>query len=172
MNRFGRGTIQGSERAGGNCFVSVNGVPVAGASLWSQPYNGGPAQQWIPAQYPGNNPGNTGGVVCALYSGASGTPTLVITASSCGAGVTLQPFQSGNLNQLWAYRGTGKQSTFLNLGSGCMLDMQGQQCNGGRIQTYTSNGSSAQSWKTLPIAEAAAMSVSISNAGGMEGAGA
>jgi hypothetical protein len=161
------------QNAGGNCFVSVNGVPVAGASLWSQPYNGGPAQQWIPAEYPGNDPSKTGGVVCALYSGGTGgTPNLVITASSCGAGVKLQPFQSGNLNQLWAYQGTGKQSTFLNLGSGCMLDMQSGQCNGGRIQTYASNGTSAQNWKTIPVAEAAARAASFSNAGELEGAGA
>jgi len=157
---------------GGNCFVSVNGVPVAGSTLISQEYNGGPAQQWIPAQYPGNDPGNTGGVVCALYSGASGTPKLVITASNCGAGVTLQPFQAGNLNQLWAYQGAGKQGMFRNLANGCMLDLYNQQCNGGQIQTYSPNGSSAQIWKTLPIAEAAAMSASFSNAGELEGAGA
>ena len=156
------------KNAGGNCYVTVNGVPAAGASLWSQPYNGGPAQQWIPVQYPGNDPGDTGGVVCALFSaGTSGTPNLVITASNCGEAVTLQPFQPGNLYQLWAYWGIGATTTtFLNLASACMLDLQNRLCSGGRIQTYSPNGTSAQSWTIISADEAA----EISDASALPGA--
>lgn len=154
------------QNAGGNCFISVNGVPAAGATLWSQPFNGGPAQQFIPAQYPGSDPGNTGGVVCALYSAGTGSSfNLVLTASGCQRPLTLQPFQEGNLFQLWAYKGAGKSSTFLNLGSNCMLDMNGGQCNGGTIQTWPVNGSSAQSWTTVPVSEASARGLQAADSG-------
>src|SRR5215213_2302633 len=94
------------QNAGGNCYVSVNGVPAPGATLWSQPYNGGPAQQWIPAEYPGTDPSDTAGVVCALYCAGTGSQFyLAITASTCGTRVTLEPFENYNLYQLWAYQG-------------------------------------------------------------------
>lgn len=162
------------QNTGGNCVVTVNGTPEVGATLWSQPYSGASAQQWITAQYPGDDPSNTGGVVCVIYYGGStASPSLVVTApSQAGQPVTLQKFQMGNLNQLWAYDGAGTTSTFLNLGNAYMLDLYHGQCNGGQIQTYQPNNTQAQSWKTTSVAEAAARTVSVSEAGALESAGA
>jgi hypothetical protein len=155
------------QSTGGGCFVSA-AVPQASAPLYSQGISSNVAQQWIPAQYPGTDPTNVDGVVCVLYSAESvtstspNTPTLVISASSCGAACTLEPFQQGNLYQLWAYKGTGQATTCLNLGNGCMLDLANGDCSGGAIQTYQANNTSSQSWTMLTPVQAAASAAQVS----------
>src|SRR5690242_18629717 len=105
------------QSASGNCFISVNGIPAPGVQLWSQPYNGGPAQQFTPAQYPGTDLANQGGVAFVIYHAPSG---LVIQAGACGQPVTLAKFQQYNLNQLWSHPGVdSKKAGFVNLATGC-----------------------------------------------------
>jgi hypothetical protein len=135
----------------GNAFATVSGVPTPGAEVICQPYNGGLAQQWIPAQYPGTDPGNTGGVVCALYT-ADGDG-LVLTGDSCQARVTLQRFQELNLHQLWAYQSTGGPwGVWLNLATGCALDSAGAST----VQTFENKENRQQLWTVVAYDQARA----------------
>jgi hypothetical protein len=141
--------------AGGNAYVTVRGRPEAGATLYSQPYNTGSPQQWIPAQYPGNDQNNQGGVVCVLYTAsASG---LVMTAGPCRQPNTLQAFQLGNLYQLWAYKGTaGGQGRWLNCGTGCVLDLAGGDPTG-VVGTWEALNNGPQTWKLQTSIQAQAV---------------
>lgn len=137
-NRF---FLQNSTR---NSFATVNGFPTPGATIVSQPYNGGPAQQWIPAQYPGKDLNDTTGVVCVLYT--ANDPSLVMTAGQCKSANTLQKFQPYNHYQLWAYT-PGGSSRFLNLATGCSLDLDGGTISGGKLQTWpTESDNQNQVW--------------------------
>jgi hypothetical protein len=136
--------LQNPLNGGGNAYATVKGFPAVGAQIYSQPYNGGPAQQWIPAQYPGNDPTNQGGVVCVLYT--ADEPGLVMTAGPCQQPTTLQKFQQGNRYQLWAYPGTNGQGTWVNCGTGCVLDLSGGNVNGGLVQTWSNVNNNNQQW--------------------------
>lgn len=140
----------------GNAFVTVAGFPQPGAKVNSQPYNGGVAQQWIPAQYPGINLNNTGGVVCVMHNADS--PDLVLTAGSCQSSITLQKFQPYNLNQLWSYPGTGSApGRWVNLATGCSIDLRGGDVTGGKVQTWTTQSNNDnQVWGLLADRDARA----------------
>lgn len=137
---------------GANGYFATVTRPTAGATLTGQVYGGSPSQQWIPVEYPGTDPNDTGGVVCVLfYAETLGGSNLVITAYSCGTAVSLQPFKQDNLAQLWAYRGTGVPSTMRNLENGCMLDLDDGKLNG-IVQTRSAKGNQNQAWQVVPQA--------------------
>lgn len=146
----------------GNGFATVSGFPQAGAKVNSQPYNGGDAQQWIPAQYPGSNLDDTGGVVCVLHN--AGSPDLVLTAGSCQSSTTLQKFQPYNLYQLWSYPGTGRgPGRWVNLATGCSIDLSGGDISGGKVQTWTTQSNNDnQVWGLLADSQARAFAASVS----------
>jgi hypothetical protein len=134
--------LQNPTNNGGNTYATVMGFPAVGSQIYSQPYNGGPAQQWIPAQYPGNNLTVPGGTVCTLYT--AGEPGLVLTAGQCQQPTTLQNFLLGNRYQLWAYPSTG-QGTLVNCGTGCVLDSAGG-ASGAITQTWAYLANVNQTW--------------------------
>lgn len=141
----------------GNCFVTVNGPISPGAGLFAQPFSGGPGQQFIPAAYPGTDLADVSGTVCVIWAvGAGVDHGLVITANDCHQDVRLSPFSRYDLRQIWANEGVGRGwGTYRNCANGCMLDLEGKQCDGGHIQTYPDNGSGAQQWSMMPLKEAA-----------------
>jgi hypothetical protein len=130
----------------GDAFATVDEFPRPGARVISQPYNGGPAQQWIPAQYPGTDLNDTGGVVCALHTvGAKG---LVLTAGPCDAYASLQPFEAFNLYQLWSYQGThGSPGVWVNLATGCVMDSEGAKT----VLTWANEANDNQLWTVIAI---------------------
>lgn len=110
----------------GNSFATVNGMPQPGAGVFCEPLSLAPVQQWIAAEYPGSDPSNDGNVVFALYLAETvQSAKLVLTAGFCQDLVTLQPFQQGNLLQLWSYYQPGAQGWLVNLATGCVLDDRG-----------------------------------------------
>lgn len=136
--------LQNPLNGGGNAYATVQGLPAVGSQIFSQPYNGGPAQQWIPAQYPGNDLNNQGGVVCVLYT--ADAPGLVMTAGPCQQPTTLQIYQPGNRSQLWAYPGNGPQGTWVNCATGCFLDLSNGNAGGGLVQTWPNANNNNQQW--------------------------